>query len=113
MALLRSRDDRISGALLLHAYLHPQFQTEIRKRTIHGATVDRIPLNELSEWEIRLPVERNLLLLSAALGALHDCIAQRTNETRDLEALRDTLLPQLMSGKLRVRDAERVVEDAI
>ncbi|MBB2911254.1 type I restriction enzyme S subunit [Streptosporangium becharense] len=34
-------------------------------------------------------------------------------ESRTLAALRDTLLPQLMSGKLRVRDAERIVEDAL
>ncbi|CAM5525637.1 hypothetical protein SAVIM338S_04027 [Streptomyces avidinii] len=44
-------------------------------------------------------------------------LAQRTararNESHTLAALRDTLLPQLMSGKLRVRDAERIVEDAV
>ncbi|MFD3565743.1 restriction endonuclease subunit S [Streptomyces sp. NPDC058667] len=34
-------------------------------------------------------------------------------ESRTLAVLRDTLLPQLMSGKLRVRDAERIVEDAV
>ena len=27
--------------------------------------------------------------------------------------LRDALLPQLMSGRLRVRDAEKIVEDAV
>ncbi|MEU3020734.1 restriction endonuclease subunit S [Nocardiopsis sp. NPDC007018] len=32
-------------------------------------------------------------------------------ESRTLAELRDTLLPQLMSGKLRVKDAERIVED--
>ena len=31
-------------------------------------------------------------------------------ESRTLAALRDTLLPKLISGELRVRDAERVVE---
>ncbi|MET7298169.1 restriction endonuclease subunit S [Embleya sp. NPDC005575] len=32
-------------------------------------------------------------------------------ESRTLAALRDTLLPQLMSGRLRVKDAEKIVED--
>lgn len=36
-----------------------------------------------------------------------------TVESRELAALRDTLLPELMSGRLRVRDAERAVEDAL
>ncbi len=34
-------------------------------------------------------------------------------ENLKLEATRDALLPQLMSGKLRVRDAEKVLEDAV
>ncbi|MEU9069622.1 restriction endonuclease subunit S [Streptomyces sp. NPDC048306] len=33
-------------------------------------------------------------------------------ESQTLAALRDTLLPQLMSGRLRVKDAEKIVEDA-
>ena len=34
------------------------------------------------------------------------------DESATLSALRDTLLPSLMSGQMRVRDAERIVEDA-
>jgi type I restriction enzyme S subunit len=33
-------------------------------------------------------------------------------ENRTLASLRDTLLPQLMSGRLRVKNAEKIVEDA-
>ena len=35
------------------------------------------------------------------------------SENRVLAALRDTLLPQLMSGRLRVKDAEKIVEDHV
>lgn len=34
-------------------------------------------------------------------------------ETQTLAALRDALLPKLMSGEIRVRDAEKVVEEAV
>jgi type I restriction enzyme, S subunit len=34
-------------------------------------------------------------------------------ETRSLAELRDTLLPKLMSGEIRVRDAEKVVGDVV
>ncbi len=34
-------------------------------------------------------------------------------EAATLSALRDTLLPQLMSGRLRVKDAEKIVEDHV
>jgi type I restriction enzyme, S subunit len=54
--------------------------------------------------------------LGTARGQVHS-LAMRSmsarTESRTLAALRDTLLPQLMSGKLRVRDAERIVEDAV
>jgi type I restriction enzyme S subunit len=37
-------------------------------------------------------------------------IHQSTEESRTLAGLRDTLLPKLISGELRVKDAERIVE---
>ncbi|MDQ0776226.1 type I restriction enzyme S subunit [Streptomyces aurantiacus] len=45
--------------------------------------------------------------------ALIDRAMQARSESRALATLRDTLLPQLMSGKLRVREAEKIVEDAV
>ncbi|MER5658522.1 restriction endonuclease subunit S [Streptomyces sp. NPDC002131] len=38
---------------------------------------------------------------------------QTASENRTLADLRDTLLPQLLSGKLRVRDASRAVEEGV
>ncbi|MEV5804406.1 restriction endonuclease subunit S [Streptomyces parvulus] len=38
---------------------------------------------------------------------------QAQMESRTLAALRDTLLPQLMSGRLRIKDAEKIVEDHV
>ncbi|MDT0479904.1 restriction endonuclease subunit S domain-containing protein [Streptomyces doebereineriae] len=40
-------------------------------------------------------------------------VMQARDESLALATLRDTLLPQLMSGKLRVRDAEKIVEGAV
>jgi type I restriction enzyme S subunit len=44
---------------------------------------------------------------------LHTAARHAMRENRTLIELRDTLLPALMSGRLRVKDAERQVEDAI
>ncbi|RFS81436.1 restriction endonuclease subunit S [Actinomadura spongiicola] len=51
--------------------------------------------------------------LDAHLGPLWDRALSAEQESLRLAALRGTLLPQLMSGKLRVRDAERILEDAV
>lgn len=48
-----------------------------------------------------------------AITALGQSIASYRSESLKLAELRDALLPELMSGRLRVKDAERVVEDAV
>ncbi len=111
MGLLRPKPGAVRGALLLHAYLSPPFQEEIRRRTVHGATVDRIPLKEMPTWPIALPSVSVRDRLSDALEALHASIEQAAVENRTLADLRDTLIPQLVTGKIRVKDAVRVVED--
>lgn len=44
-----------------------------------------------------------------AITALGQCIAAHRTESRNLAELRDALLPELMSGRLRVKDAEKAV----
>lgn len=39
-------------------------------------------------------------------------VVEHERESRTLAALRDTLLPKLISGDLRVRDAEKFLENA-
>ncbi|MFF8804043.1 restriction endonuclease subunit S [Streptomyces omiyaensis] len=52
-----------------------------------------------------------------AFGCQADVLIDRAliaaNESKALASLRDTLLPQLMSGRLRVKDAEKIVEDHV
>ncbi|WP_289514150.1 MULTISPECIES: restriction endonuclease subunit S [unclassified Nonomuraea] len=111
MGLLRTKRPQLAGSILLCAYLSKDFQSVIAKRAIHGATVERIPINNLASWPIKLPSPSRWEELSGMLSSLSDCIATRTSENRALTELRDTLLPQLLSGRLRVRDAEKIVED--
>jgi len=39
-------------------------------------------------------------------------VVANVHQSRTLAALRDTLLPKLVSGELRVPDAERLAEEA-
>jgi type I restriction enzyme S subunit len=72
----------------------------------------RLSTDLISKLEVRIPETRDGAVVPA-LRALDKQAAWRQQESRTLATLRDTLLPQLMSGKLRVRDAERIVEDAV
>ena len=75
MGLLRPRANRADSRFLLYAYLGPEFQQVIRERSIHGATVDRIPLVNISDWPIRLPELWVQKAIAELLGALDDKIA--------------------------------------
>jgi type I restriction enzyme S subunit len=75
MGLLRPDEDRTDPRFLLYAYLGPEFQQVIREHSIHGATVDRIPLVDLPGWPIRLPALPEQRAISGLLGALDDKIA--------------------------------------
>jgi type I restriction enzyme S subunit len=69
--------------------------------------------SQIGELQIILPSPDGQKHLRPKLDALEERADHARSESRTLGALRDTLLPQLMSGKLRVRDAERIVEDAV
>ncbi|MGK3950947.1 restriction endonuclease subunit S [Microbacterium sp. I2] len=61
---------------------------------------------ELGRARIRIPSPERAERLGAALRALSACQDAARAENATLAAARDALLPQLLSGRLRVRDAE-------
>jgi type I restriction enzyme S subunit len=58
-----------------------------------------------------IPSRELVLAYEARVSALDNRIEGNERESRTLAALRDTLLPRLISGELRVKDAERALTD--
>ncbi|HLA80509.1 MAG TPA: restriction endonuclease subunit S [Thermoleophilia bacterium] len=88
MGLLRPRLDRVDPRFLLYTYLGPRFQETLRSRTIHGSTVDRIPLIEMGSFPIEISQDiAEQRAIAHILGTLDDKIElnRRMNET--LEAM--------------------------
>jgi type I restriction enzyme S subunit len=86
MGLLRPRGN-VDPRFLLYAYLGPAFQQTIRERTVHGSTVNRIPLIEMRSFPIGVPSLAEQRRIARILGDLDDKIElnRKTNET--LEAM--------------------------
>ncbi|MER8068556.1 restriction endonuclease subunit S [Streptomyces sp. NPDC094034] len=104
-------DGSIDPHLLFHAIRSAKSEImEMVDETSIGA--GRLSTDLISKLEVRVPKERDEST-AAELRTLSKLAAGRQKESRTLAALRDALLPQLMSGKLRVRDAEKIVEDAV
>jgi type I restriction enzyme, S subunit len=68
--------------------------------------------NELGRARIRIPEPASAVILGGTLRALSASHDAALAENATLAAMRDALLPHLMSGKLRVRDAKAAVSAA-
>jgi type I restriction enzyme S subunit len=75
-----------------------------------ATTMGHIQRKHLDEV-VPVPDRDVLRILNAEIGPLWDRALLTEQENLTLANLRDTLLPQLMSGRLRVKDAEKIVED--
>ncbi len=87
MGLLRARHNQIDSRFLLYAYLGGEFQETIRSRTVHGSTVDRIPLIEMPDFPIRLPDLETQQAIACILGALDDKIELNRRMNQTLEGM--------------------------
>ena len=91
MGLLRPRPEKVISEYLLYAYLSPAFQQTIVANTITGATVNRIALNRMPEFQIRMPrieEQKKVASLLKKIDAKIDC-NNRINA--ELEAMAKTL----------------------
>ncbi|MFG1890429.1 restriction endonuclease subunit S [Micromonospora sp. NPDC049051] len=79
----------------------------------NGSTFLELSRKNFKAMAVRLPPSTALKEFAAKVIPLHQVAAAATAESATLIKLRDTLLPELMSGRLRVRDAEKVVREAV
>jgi type I restriction enzyme S subunit len=111
MGLLRTKPGRVHPLILLHAYMESEFQDIIRQRTIHGSTVDRIPLKDMGGFSIRVPTGTAMASLALRLSPLRERVEHNQQESSTLSETRDLLLPKLISGEIRIKEAEKLMAE--
>ena len=75
-----------------------------------ATTMGHIKRHHLSDALVAVPPDEVLEASSEIIGPLIQSIVSHNLQARTLTGLRDTLLPKLISGELRVPEAERIVE---
>ena len=83
------------------------------KAMAHGSVFSTITRQTFEAVRTLHPPENLLQQFERNAASLFDAILSNVNESRSLAQVRDTLLPKLISGELRVPDAERIVGAAI
>ncbi len=75
-----------------------------------GATRKAVTKGQLESVNVLQPAREVLARFAEATTPLLQRVDWSRSESRTIAALRDTLLPKLISGELRVKDAERIAE---
>jgi type I restriction enzyme S subunit len=68
----------------------------------HATTMGHIKRGDLDVAMVLVPLNRGLKEMSEIMAPIVDKMIGNNNQIRILEKLRDTLLPKLMSGEVRV-----------
>jgi type I restriction enzyme S subunit len=89
---------------------------EFVEYTNAGATGTKMPRTswaEMARYEIVLPPKAVAQPFTEKVRTDVDRIIAAIHESGTLAALRDALLPKLISGEIRVKDAERFVRKSL
>lgn len=103
-----------SDSPLTSDYLCHLLNTPVMHDTVsgyaNGTTVNMLPMDGLKSPLVVVPPEPAVAFFSNLARAIRLRRERMIEESRTLAALRDALLPKLISGSLRVREAERFME---
>lgn len=86
--------------------------SEIRNNT-HGSVFDTITRQTFSSICANLPSPEIVQNYEKMVAPFFQKALENVRQTQHLAQLRDLLLPKLMSGEIRIRDAEKMVGDAL
>jgi type I restriction enzyme S subunit len=91
----------------IHEHL-PEFRVIAADK---ATTMGHIQRHHLTQAKVIVPKAAIMAVVDAISGPLFNQMLQLRIESRTIAALRDALLPKLISGEIRVKDAERFLEE--
>ncbi len=77
-----------------------------------ATTVIHLGKNDIDRFSILLPDQKLLTIFNNTVNPLYQRIVAGKQMAANLESLRDTLLPRLISGQLRLPEAQEQIENA-
>jgi type I restriction enzyme S subunit len=109
VAALRHNSGSRSYTFAVAKDLEQQFERFNAEGTVFGS----IGKKDFLQLRLVVPPDERIREFDAIVSPLDDRIRVAAQESRTLAQLRDTLLPKLISGEIRVPEAEQAVEAAL
>lgn len=91
MALVRPDRSRLLPKYFLYYFLSDEFQALLKARTIHGSTVERLPLTDFPSYPVRLPSIETQRQICDVLAAIDDRIDLLLQTNATLESIAQAL----------------------
>jgi len=93
-----------------YVYLLALLMVERLKNMAHGSVFSTITRQTFEAIVRPLPCYTTLRAFEQMVSPLFGAILSNVEQSRTFASIRDTLLPKLISGELRIEDAERFTE---
>ncbi|MGQ0657873.1 MAG: restriction endonuclease subunit S [Chromatiales bacterium] len=95
------------GAKGFFNYFAARALVRVLRQRAHGSVFDTITRDTLAGVPTVVPIDRVVSGFERLVGPLLERVLKNLLQSRALAALRDALLPKLISGELRLKDARR------
>lgn len=86
---------------------------EIRQAGSGGSVLHNLSTERFKNLDVLKPSCMAIISYSDNVSSIFEKILENSKESRTLAELRDRLLPKLMSGEIRVKEAEKMIGDAV
>lgn len=104
---------KINSELIFMHLKSYDIMEELKNKTV-GSTQPKLPIYNIKDLKIKLPIDYSTISkpLSEIINSL-DEIYNNSIENQTLTQLRETLLPQLISGTVRLKEFRKTVEELV
>lgn len=107
LMVIRAREEKVSPAMLYQYLLLPDVEAEFTLKTeSRSGTFPQGNYVDMSSIVVPYASLEKQEVISVTLTSIRQFIATKQHENQQLAALRDALLPKLMSGELDVSDLD-------
>lgn len=108
-----STESVMSRFYLFHWFRGPDFWKQANGMKGQTDMADYLSLRDIRSLRVTIPSPAWLAEFDEKYTTVYSRVEAARSENRTLIQLRDILLPQLLTGKLRIKDAERTVGEAV
>ncbi|HET8735149.1 MAG TPA: restriction endonuclease subunit S, partial [Pricia sp.] len=105
-------ETHLSNLYLYYKLLDPHYRFYVTAYA-NGTTVNMMPKDGLVMPYLIIPSQKEVDAFTSLIGNYHQLTEKNLEENKALTNLRDTLLPKLINGEVRVKNIEKTISEVV